>query len=169
MIEFIEDTYKFNKLGDVSQEQSYKNLIGGCQLVEEETKELRESLLQFMGDKQQWTKDNRADALDAIVDILVTAIGVGYRAGFTRQQIELAMSIIAEQNLNKYSRTEEDAVKSVEKYKDDDRYSNVHWEAIDIHGETYYAVIGETETGNRKVLKGIHHVDPKGFLKEICK
>lgn len=169
MNKFLEEVYLFNKLGACPQDQTYKNLIGGLQLVQEEVKESEDALFEFLKNDEEWTPETRAELLDGAVDTFVTVTGLLYRAGFNRQQIELAMSLVSEANLNKYCKTEEDAVKSVEQYKDDNRYSNVHWEDIVIDNVVYYAIIGETEQGGRKILKGVGHVDPKGMLKEICR
>lgn len=169
MNKFIEQVFTFNKLGGCSQDQSYRNYIGGIELMEEETEELKEALLDFLKNNEKLTPDIKADALDAIVDSLVVTIGTAFRMGFTRQQIELAMSLVAEQNLNKYCTTEEQAVKSVDRYSGDSRYSDVHWEKIVVDDREYYAIIGTTEQGTRKILKGAGHTDPKTMIQQICR
>jgi len=166
---FIEQTYLFNQLGGCPQDQTYKNMIGGLELIEEESREMDETFMQFLKDGK-WTEENRADFLDSLVDLLVVTIGAGYRAGLTRQQIELAMGVVAEANLAKYPDNYSDAVKSVEQYQGDDRYTNVHMERVSIDGlEEYYVILGETEKGTRKILKGIDHKDPKDKLIDIIK
>lgn len=167
MKKFIKDTYLFNQLGGCPQEQSYQNFMGGLELIEEETKEMEQSFMNFYNNGQEWTNDNKAEFLDSLVDLLVVAIGAGYRVGLNRQQIELAISVVAQQNLNKFCTTREDAEKSVQQYKGDERYSNVHMERLDVDDQKYYAVIGETEKGTRKILKGINHSDPKEKIKDF--
>ncbi len=168
MNKFIEDTYLFNKLGGCSREQTSENLSGGISLISEELVELCDSFNKFKGEGKVWSEDNRADYLDAIADILVTTIGAAYRAGFNRHQIEVAMNVVAEANLNKFCTNMDDAYASISQYDGDIRYENVHAETIDVDGETYYAIIGTVrKTGVRKILKGINWEDPKNKLKEI--
>lgn len=169
MNKFIEQVYLFNQLGGCPQDQTYKNFIGGLELIEEESREMDETFMQFLKD-DKWTEENRADFLDSLVDLLVVTIGAGYRAGLTRQQIELAMDVVAKANLAKYPDNHSDAVKSVEQYQGDDRYTNVRMERVanDGTGE-YYVILGETEKGTRKILKGCDWNDPKEKLKEIVK
>lgn len=169
MNKFIESIYTFNKLGGCSQDQSYKNFIGGVDLIEEETQELKDSLMDFLKNNEELTPDIKADALDAIVDLLVVTIGAGFRMGFSRQQLELAMSVITEQNMNKFVQDKEVAEESVKKYADDSRYKDVHCEDITLDNQTYHAIIGTTEKGGRKILKSNLWVDPKKMLKEICR
>jgi len=166
---FLNQVYLFNQLGGCPQDQTYKNMIGGLELIEEESREMDETFMQFLKDGK-WTEENRADFLDSLVDLLVVTIGAGYRAGLNRQQIELAMDVVAEANLAKYPSNYTDAVKSVEQYRGDDRYTNVHMERVAIDGlEEYYVILGETEKGTRKILKGIDHKDPKDKLIDIIK
>lgn len=168
MNKFIEDVYLFNKLGGCPQEQTYNNFWGGISLIEEETQEMDETLMQFFKDKDKWTLDNKADFLDSLVDLLVVTIGAGYRVGLNRQQIELAISVVSEANLAKYPDNYSDAVKSVEQYKDNDRYSNVHMERVDSgDGKEYYVIVGNTKQGTRKILKGVNWRDPKEKLADI--
>ncbi len=169
MNKFIEDVYTFNKLGMCSKDQSYKNLIGGLHLVKEEVQEAEDALFEFLKNNEEWSADNRADLMDAGVDAMVTIVGLLYRSGFNRQQIEFSMSVVSEANLNKYCVNEHDADKSVEQYEKDERYSNVHWEKTTVEGKVYYAIIGTTEEGTRKILKGISWVDPKKMIKQVCR
>ena len=126
-----------------------------------------ETFMQFLKDGK-WTEDNRADFLDALVDLLVVTIGAGYRAGLSIQQIEAAMGVVAQANLEKYPSNYSDAIKSVEQYKGDVRYTNVHMERVTIGGlEEYYVILGETEKGTRKILKGCDWSDPKDKLIDI--
>lgn len=169
MNKFIENTFLFNRLGGCPQDQSYKNLHGGYSLVEEEMREVQESMMNFLKNNEAWTEENRANFLQECVDVYVTLTGLLFRADFNRQQIELAMSAVSKANLSKYAETLDEAVESVKMYEQDDRYSDVRFEEITFRGRIYYAIIGKTEDGTRKILKSVRFEKPDEKIVDITK
>lgn len=153
----FESIYKFNEYGNTPVKPSYDNLRQAINLVQEEVRETVEA-----------NRDgDMTGVLDGVVDIIVTAVGISYRAGLTRQQLELALSVVNEANLSKFPTTEEDAKKSVENYIDDPRYTDVKYEKV---GEDAYRVVGKVvETGGYKILKGNTFEQPEGKLTDIIK
>lgn len=166
MEDFIKNTYIFNILGGTHQEEHYLNYIGGLEILEEEVQETEDAIMKFRKDGE-WTQENRADFLDAIVDTMVVTLGMAFRAGISRTQIEAAMEEVAKQNLNKFSKGMSSAYEAVKGYEDDDRYSNIRIESVEVNGEPWYAVIGDTKNGTRKILKSITWEDPKEKLVDI--
>ena len=121
----FESIYKFNEYGNTPIDDSYENIRQAINLAQEEVRETVEA-----------NRDgDMTGVLDGVVDIIVTAVGISYRAGLTRQQLELALSVVNEANLSKFPTTEEDAKKSVENYIDDPRYTDVKYEKV---GEDAY-------------------------------
>jgi len=164
MQDFVEKTYLFNRIGLCSQEQTVENIEGGITLIDEELDEFCTALNSFEGNKKHWLLGSRTDALDALADILVVTLGLGYRAGFSEEDIKGAMDVVSQQNLNKFCKTKKEAEESVSAYEDDERYKNVHHERA---GEGRYVIVGTTDEGTRKILKGLHFEDPKGELMEL--
>ena len=169
MNKFIEQVYLFNQLGGCPQDQTYKNLHGGYSLVEEEMKEVRESMMNFLKNNEDWSDENRANFLQECVDVHVTLTGLLFRADFNRQQIELAMSVVSEANLSKYAETLDEAEESVKMYEQDARYNDVHFEEITFGWRIYYAIIGKTEDGTRKILKSVRFEKPDEKIVDIVK
>lgn len=167
MNNFTKDVYLFNKIGGTPQDQTYKNLWGSIALVQEELDETHLAMRNFLKNNEQWSDKDRVEVLDGVVDILVTALGIAYRAGFTKEQVEKAMEVVSDANLNKFCNTEEDAQLSVGMYADEERYKNVRYESVDIGGQTWYIVIGETLEGTRKILKAAEWENPFNSLKMI--
>lgn len=167
MNNFTNDVYLFNKIGGTPQDQTYKNLWGSITLVQEELDETSDAMRNFLKNNEQWSDKDRVELLDGVVDIIVTALGIAYRAGFTKEQVEKAMQVVSDTNLNKFCYTEEDAELSVGVYADDERYKNVRYESVDINGQTWYIVIGETVEGTRKILKAAGWRSPTNALEEI--
>jgi len=167
MQDFVEKTYLFNRIGLCSQEQTVENIEGGISLIDEELDEFCTALNSFEGNKEHWLLGSRTDALDALADILVVTLGLGYRAGFSEEDIKGAMDVVSQQNLNKFCKTKKEAEESVSAYEDDERYKNVHHERA---GEGRYVIVGTTDEGTRKIrkiLKGLHFENPKGKLMEL--
>lgn len=151
----FESIYKFNEYGNTPIDDSYENIRQAISLVQEEVKEAVEAN----------RDDDGAGLLDAVADIIVTAVGLSYRMGLSRQQLELALSTVNEANLSKFSSTEEDAQRSVEKYLDDPRYTDVKYEKV---SEGVYRIVGKVvETGGYKILKADTTIKPERKLLDI--
>lgn len=153
MNHFVKNTFEFNEVGETPVEDSWENLYDAFHLVKEEFKEVDDALDKYeLASKMDCenTKDKRkAELLKEIVDLQVVAIGVLYRLGLNRHQVEAAMNLIADNNLSKFSNTEEDAIKSVESFIDSDRYDKVQYKSV---GDKF-VVHGITKDGGYKILK----------------
>jgi predicted HAD superfamily Cof-like phosphohydrolase len=150
----FESIYQFNRLGETPVNNSYENMRQAINLVQEEVKEAVEAN----------RDENHVALLDAICDILVTATGLAYRMGLTRQQLELALTTVDEANLSKFCSDEREAIESVAAYEDDPRYTNVTYKKVDDKWTVFGKVV---ETGCYKILKSINTVKPEKQLAEI--
>lgn len=150
---FVERTYKFNEVGETPVGDSHQNLMGAFDLIYEEFKEVSEALdkyeLASKMDCKKTQEKRKAELLKEIVDLQVVSIGILYRLGLNRHQVEAAMNLVADNNLSKFSDTEEDAIKSVESFIDSDRYDKVQYKSV---GDKF-VVHGVTREGGYKILK----------------
>lgn len=164
MNKIVSDTYIFNNAGGCPVSLSPSNLQGGLKLIESELQETADGLEVYeKGDRL----DGLVDIADGAADVIVTAIGLLYRAGFTQSQVNDVLSIVGEANKAKFDNSVEDAEESVRQYEDDTRYNDVHYQK---RGRRY-AVIGTvvTEKGSyRKILKSHKWQDPDTMLRVIA-
>lgn len=169
MNHFIFNTFEFNEIGETPVGDSHQNLMGAFDLLYEEFKEVSEALDKYeLASKTDCkkTKDKRkADLLKEIVDLQVVALGVLYRLGMNRHQVEAAMNLIAENNLEKFDSTEEDAMQSVESFIDSDRYDKVQYKSV---GDKF-VVHGMTRDGGYKILKSFRYKKCDGKLIDLVK
>ena len=147
---------KFNEIGgskkkirDIHDPDVLFQLI----LIEEEFEELTLAM----------KNKNLTETLDAIGDMIVVVSGLAHKLGFNTQEI---MDIINESNFSKFCYTLRQAEKSVESYKNDDRYKNVTYEIID----GIYVIKGkpkDNSDGSYKILKGINYKSPEDQIKTL--
>ena len=166
MNKIVADTYIFNDAGSCPVSKSKSNLEGGLSLIESELEETREAV-EKLG--IPLPPDEIIEALteiaDGAADIIMTAIGLLYRAGFEQDEVEDILDAVGEANKSKFCVSEDDADESVELYEDDHRYSDVHWEKVG----NRYAIIGTyyTEQGSvRKILKAAHWQAPEDRIRK---
>lgn len=110
-------------------------------LIDEEYKELKEAT-------------DLESTLDALGDLLVVVAGHIDHLGFSPV---LTLQAVMDSNDSKWCYSEEDAEKSVEAYKSDTRYTNVHHKKA---GDKWVIWGTVVETGKIKILKGIHYKEP---------
>lgn len=168
-MDFIDKTYLFNKLGETPIDDSAENLEAAINILLSEVQELKDNFEQYKL-SSKINNSNRKEALkgrllDDICDIKVTADGVGYRMGLCKGVLKSAEHIVANANLNKFDKTEEDAAKSIYEYADDVRYENVSFKKID---NDHYVIYGNVSgTGDYKILKSHLWEDPQEELDKL--
>lgn len=109
----------------------------------------------------EFRKGELLKTLDGLGDTVVTAIGVIHRLGFDSNEI---MDIINGSNESKFCYNIRDADMSVEKYRNDSRYTGVYYKLVD----GVYVIMGKVvKTGKEKILKGINFKEPDEALKEV--
>lgn len=98
------------------------------------------------------------DQLDALGDLFVVVTGGIYALG---KDPHTVYGRVNQSNFSKFCDFEDDAVSSVEAYKDDERYEDVHY----IKRDGIYVIVGRKagteESSAYKILKGIHYQPPK--------
>lgn len=130
-------------------DEKLKNLR--IKLIEEELDELKEAI----------HNNDYIEVLDAIVDILYVTYGAGAAYGF---DINKAFDLVHESNLSKMCFSEDEAEKTLYKYKSDESLSKTYPSpVIKQLDETHWIVI-ESSTG--KALKSInyHPVDLSSLI-----
>lgn len=163
MNKIVSDTYIFNKAGGCPIDLSSVNLRGGLALVESELEETEAGLSVY---EQSNSEQGLVEIADGAADVIVTAIGLLYRAGFTQSQVNDVLSVVGEANKAKFDDSEEDAKESVRQYETDPRYTNVHYEQ---RGRRF-AIIGTVVSENgavRKILKSHKWEDPEDFVRDV--
>lgn len=153
MNQIVGDTYIFNKAGGCPVGLKPSNLQGGLDLIQSEVNETNEEVEKIVGNL---FSDDQIDALvgiaDGAADVIVTAIGLLYRAGFSQTNVEDILSAVGEANKSKFDTNEADAAKSVEEYQKQGGFFDIHYEKCGRR----FAIIGSysTEKGVvRKILK----------------
>lgn len=153
MNQIVGDTYIFNRAGGCPISLRPDNMQGGLDLIQSEVDETEEEVGNL---EHLLVSDDQINALvgiaDGAADIIVTAIGLLYRAGFSQTHVEDILSAVGEANKSKFDTNENDAVKSVKAYEEQGGYFDVHYEQ---RGRRF-AIIGSyaTEKGVvRKILK----------------
>ena len=167
MNEIVTDTYSFNRVGGCPISMDNSNLHGGLSLIESELKETSDAVsdLAIAFDSEEAVQ-SIVEIADGAADIVVTAIGLLYRAGMSEDEVQRILSAVGKANLAKFDTNEEDAQKSVEAYQGDRRYFDVTYEK---HGD-YYVVIGKYASENgvvRKILKSHKWKAPESEILSI--
>jgi hypothetical protein len=156
----LKRVYEWNQLAGTDQHDKYHPLfdLPTCpaikaqyEFIQEEFNELQDAI----------NENNYTETLDALGDILVTVAGMCYRLGVDPEEV---LKRVNDSNFSKFLPPKEKGVidkeyellayRTITKYKDDPRYSNV-----EIDAETGVAT-GITKEGNKKVLKAITFVEP---------
>lgn len=174
MNKIVSDTFIFNRTGGCEVNPTRKNLEGGYGLIKSELDETLEAIERVDGklDASHVTPAEQGEILaelaDGAADIIVTAIGLLYRAGLSQSAVEDVLTVVGAANKAKFDSTEEEAQKSVEAYSDDPRYTNVHY----VQEGRRYAIKGTvvTDRGSyTKILKSHLWQDPEAELLEIMR
>ena len=167
MNKIVSDTFIFNKAGNCPVNLQASNLEGGLNLIQSEVNETAEEVEKF---NHQMPVDQTIDALvglaDGAADIIVTAVGLLYRAGFSQTQVEDILAAVGEANKSKFDMTLEDAEESVRQYEEQGGYFDVHSEQVGRR----FAIIGSyaTEKGVvRKILKSHNWQKPEDRIEPI--
>jgi len=112
-------------------------------LIQEELNELKEAIEQ---------KD-RIEVIDALTDILYVTYGAGVSFG---ANLDKAFSIVHDSNMSKLCKTEEEAINTVEWYKNNQNtYDSPNYRKSD--DNKYWVVFNES---SGKILKSINFIKP---------
>ncbi|MBG23751.1 MAG: hypothetical protein CMF22_10550 [Idiomarinaceae bacterium] len=169
MKEFIDKTYDFNKYGNTPVDDSCDNLNQAFGIIQSEVEELSSNLFNYryidQTDCEKTKRRLKAAMADDVSDIIVTAVGFAYRMGLDKYQMDAILHVVADANLAKFPETLEDALASVEKYENDDRYENVSYTQI---ADDRFVVHGSPKgTNGYKILKDHEWTDPHNKLEMI--
>ena len=155
----LERVYEWNALAGTEQHNDVTHFLKECpaikaayEFIQEEFNELQDAI----------NENDYTETLDALGDILVVVAGMCYRLGVNPEEV---LKRVNDSNYSKFlppkNKRQVDkeyellAYRTIAKYKDDPRYSNV-----EIDAETG-VVTGTTKQGNKKILKGITFKEPK--------
>lgn len=110
-------------------------------LIEEELNELKDS-------------KTEEEVMDAIGDLIVVVTGAAHAIGKDAEEI---LRRVNASNFSKFAQSEYEARLSVEAYKSDERYENVHYEKVG----AWYVIRGDKVNGGKnKILKSINYKEP---------
>lgn len=142
----VNDTPDVNLLND----SKLKNLR--IKLIEEEVNELKEAL----------NNNDYVEVLDAILDILYVTYGAGAAYGF---DIDKGFDLVHKSNLSKMCFSEDEAEKTLNKYKSDEILSKTYPSPVIKQLDATHWIVIESSTG--KALKSInyHPVDLSLLIK----
>lgn len=106
-LSFAEDCYLFNDLAGKSRQSTWKDLQAQYDLIQEETSEILEGI------------ENRdiIEVLDGAVDVLVVTIGLLQKLQSKGIDVSLALKLVAENNLSKFTEDKSSAEDTVEQLK----------------------------------------------------
>ena len=136
---FWESCKKFNTIAGKDKVNSWEELGNQAKLIAEEANEITEAIK---------ARDIRA-VLDGCIDVLVTAFGLKQQLQNLGVDVNLAMNLVAENNLSKFPTEEEKALKTKQYYDFLGIPTNVYSKCY--NSETYYVVKDE----NMKVRKPV--------------
>jgi predicted HAD superfamily Cof-like phosphohydrolase len=155
-----QDTLKeielFNKLaGNHSLPRTLNDpaVLMSRNLVREEYNELEDA----------FNANDEVEVLDACADIIVVVVGVMLSLGHDPASL---MQEVNSSNLSKFCKDEQEAQLTVDSYKDDVRYQNVHYS--EVNGK--YVIKGSVEgVRGLKILKGVNYrpADFKQFVNQF--
>ena len=137
----------FNEVAGFLQERrplDDETVVFQMSLIDEEYEELAKA----------FQENDETEVLDALSDLIVVAAGAMHRMGVNPQE---AMEVVCTSNNSKFCYTEEEARKSVEAYREDERYLDVHSQYI---GDRYVIFGRKGENEPFKILKGINSHKP---------
>jgi hypothetical protein len=97
------DTYTFNRIAGNDKKLTYADLKFYTELLQEELDETKGGV----------DLENDEEILDGAVDVLVVALGLVQKLEQLGFDVSGAMEAVAQNNLSKYPRNKEDAVKSL--------------------------------------------------------
>jgi len=135
---FMETAGQDEKSYDLSDEK-LKNFR--LSLIEEELSELKEAL----------KNNDRVETLDAIIDLIYVVVGAGIAFDM---DLDKAFKIVHDSNMSKFCKSEEEAIKTVEFYKNSTIYDSVSYRKY----KDFWIVYNKS-TG--KILKSINYTPAK--------
>lgn len=100
-----------------------------------------------------------SDILDACGDLIVVCAGLISALGYEPNQV---LKNINDSNMSKFCDNEEEAIASVESYKDSNRYVDVTYQKV----MNRYVILGkkiDNPEAGMKILKGVNYKDPESF------
>ena len=115
------DTAMFNRIGgNLKREPTIDNLVSQFKVLESEVKELKEGL------------DNKdyVEILDGAIDITVVIFGFIQILEKMNFDVEKAMERVAVNNLSKFVRDIQDAIKSRDKYMREGKSVHIEYDSI---------------------------------------
>jgi hypothetical protein len=125
---FWESCKKFNIIAGKDKVNSWEELGNQAKLIAEEANEITEAI----------EAQDICAVLDGCIDVLVTAFGLKQQLQNLGVDVNLAMNLVAENNLSKFPTEEEKALKTKQYYDSLGIPTNVY--SKNYNSETYYVV-----------------------------
>jgi len=123
-------------------------------LIQEEMDELRQAYLE--GDE--------VGVADALADLTVVVGGMLHKMGLNPNDV---MKAVNNANLSKFCSTPEEAQESVDTYRDDARYTDVHYVEEEPNVFVIKGRLAIHPDGDLKILKSVYFQPPEESLKQL--
>ena len=106
-LDFVNKCYAFNFIAGKAPQFTLNDIDSQVKLIEEEVQEARDGV----------TANSAAEVLDGAIDVLVTAFGLLQKLEYAGIDTSKALSLIAENNMQKFTSDIDIAKATVQKYK----------------------------------------------------
>lgn len=121
-------------------------------LIEEELEEL----------KQAWSKGDRVEFLDAVIDLWWVTTNAAYFAAYPLEEVDKYASLVSVSNWSKFCKNEQEAINTLEAYR-----TGKHWDKPDEKIDCYYEKYGAwwiVKRTDGKILKSINYLPVKDLI-----
>jgi hypothetical protein len=151
----IKDSLIFNEISGSDKEVSLLDIERQIKFTLDEAKELRDSLNHYY-----LTGQNEGEIVKEALDVIVCAVGVLQKMQTLGYDITECSNIVGENNLSKYPKTQEEALKSLQ-----DLASKGVNAYVSYNPEYNAYVIRDTQEGKVRKPSGYQKVDSDSFKK----
>jgi hypothetical protein len=151
----IKDSLVFNEISGADKEVSLLDIERQIKFTVDEVRELRDSLNHFV-----LTGRNEGEIVKEALDVIVCAVGVLQKMQTLGYDITECANIVGENNLSKYPKTQEEALKSLQDLASKGVNAYVSYSL-----EYNAYVIRDTQEGKVRKPSGYQKVDSDSFRK----
>lgn len=158
----VQDIVLFNRLGgNEANKVPYETRESFDDVMKNDLVQRYLDLINEEYEKELLVAKSVDELLDAAGDLIVVTVGLIFAAGYDPLKV---MREINRSNLSKFCTTEEDAIESVKRYENDERYFDVKYEKRDDLYVILGRKVGEGNDSAYKILKGIDYSEPDPAL-----